>query len=411
MQYAIFEGNMERLMKKINRIKAKCLKYGCDFHFEEVGEEFREIPDPNVPAGFEALAKKRIARFVLVEVEGVAVVNGWRFIASVEHTDTAQGNIIRAACNIEVPERFYHTAPICEHCNSNRTRKDTYIVMNEETGEFKQVGKSCLLDFTHGMSATGVAQYISLFDELIAGEAPYEGVHWERYYDKVEFLQYVAETIRHFGYVKYDPEDAYKRTTKERAEEYYRLNHGGFTSFTEQAHRRQLEQEMESVSFRYDSPEAVQATTEALNWVKDQGEDSNYIHNLKTACSLEIVTWKHLGILASLFPAFNKATAKKAEQEKREQQAKAEAAKSQYVGNLKERITVDVQSITCVTSWETEYGVTRIYKILDMAGNVFIWKTGVYFEEAKVKKITGTVKGHNEFRGVKQTEITRCKVA
>ena len=138
MQYSIFEGNMERLMKKITRIKNKCLKYGCDFHFEEVGEEFRELTDER--------KNKYTARFVVVDVEGVAVVNGWKFIASVEHTE--KGNIIRAACNIEVPERYYTSSPICEHCKSKRFRKDTYIVMNEETGEFKQVGKSCLMDFT-----------------------------------------------------------------------------------------------------------------------------------------------------------------------------------------------------------------------------------------------------------------------
>ena len=112
-------------MKKITRIKNKCLKYGCDFHFEEVGEEFRELTDER--------KNKYTARFVVVDVEGVAVVNGWKFIASVEHTE--KGNIIRAACNIEVPERYYTSSPICEHCKSKRFRKDTYIVMNEETGE------------------------------------------------------------------------------------------------------------------------------------------------------------------------------------------------------------------------------------------------------------------------------------
>ena len=41
MRYSIWEGNMESLMKKVTRIQNKCKKYGCDFHFEEVGEEFK----------------------------------------------------------------------------------------------------------------------------------------------------------------------------------------------------------------------------------------------------------------------------------------------------------------------------------------------------------------------------------
>jgi hypothetical protein len=127
-QFAIYEGNMARLVKKINRIRNKCEKYGCDFHFAETGEEFRTITLEG--------SEKVVARFVLVEAEGVAVVNGWKFIASVEHSE--KGNIIHKACDIEVPERYYTSDPICEHCNSNRYRKDTFLVMNEETGELSR---------------------------------------------------------------------------------------------------------------------------------------------------------------------------------------------------------------------------------------------------------------------------------
>ena len=169
--YAILEGNMERLAKKITRIQNKCRKYGCDFHFAEVGEEYRTMKDD--------LGQEYTVRYVLVEAEGVAEINGWKFIASVEHTP--KGNIIRQACGIEVPERYYTGEPVCEHCHSNRIRKDTFIVMNEETGEFKQVGRSCLADYTHGMSAEGVAQYVSAFDEIIAGEYMEPGMSLTRY--------------------------------------------------------------------------------------------------------------------------------------------------------------------------------------------------------------------------------------
>ena len=76
MRYAIFEGNMERLEKKMIRIKNKCQKFGCDFHYEKVGEEYREIKDAD---GNDVTAK-----FILIDAEGIAKVNGWRFIASVD---------------------------------------------------------------------------------------------------------------------------------------------------------------------------------------------------------------------------------------------------------------------------------------------------------------------------------------
>ena len=162
MKYAIYEGNIDRLEKKLKRISNKCKAYGCDFHYEQTGEEFRELKDEK--------GNKHTARFVLVEAEGTAIINDWEFIAELEHTEN--GNIITGVAGVEVPERYYTSKPMCEHCNSKRFRKNTYIVRNKQTGEFKQVGKSCLKDFTHGMSAEAVTQYMSLFDTLIEGETP-----------------------------------------------------------------------------------------------------------------------------------------------------------------------------------------------------------------------------------------------
>lgn len=394
IRYAIYEGNMERLEKKLNRIQNKCRKYGCDFRYEEVGEEFRELKDDN--------GCTYTARFVIVEAEGVAVVSGWRFIASVEHT--SKGNIINRACDIEVPERYYTGRPVCEHCNSRRARKDTYIVMNEETGEFKQVGKSCLKDFTNGMSAAAVAQYIAAFDDLIEGEEPYEGCHIEQYIETEEWLRYVAETIRHFGYVKYNDEGV--RSTRARATEYFTLLHGGYTSVTDKQLRRQLLDEIEESGFDAASPEAAAETAAALAWLTEQQESNNYMHNLKTACALDYIGGKHLGITASLFPTYNRELARKDERRRLEKAAQV----SEWVGSVGSRVEFKVAEITCITGWETQWGYTKLYKITDEAGNIFTWKTSSWVEDG-IKTIKGTVKAHNDYKGIKQTELTRCKCA
>lgn len=397
-QFAIYEGNMERLVKKINRISNKCEKYGCGFHFAEVGEEFREVKleDGNIA----------IVRFVIVEAEGIAVINGWKFIASIEHTN--KGNIINKVCDIEVPEKYYTTDPVCEHCNSNRQRKDTYLVMNEETGEYKQVGKSCLKDFTSGMNAEGVAQYTALFEELIEGENIDGCGYGDRYFPVKEFLLYVAETIKHFGYVRTQDSG---RSTKDRAFDYYKMEHGG--RFLEKEEHR-LKEEMQSVSFNANAKSNFELVEKALDWLTSQSEDNNYMHNLKTACSLEYTTYRNLGVITSLFPTYNcdlEYQAEKAEQERQRELERLNEQKSMFIGSVGDRIDIDVQSIECVTSWETQYGYTRIYKIVDTNGNVYTWKTSNFVYEEDVKSVKGTVKSHNEYRGIKQTEITRCKVA
>ena len=386
MRYEIFEGNMERLQKKLKRIENKCRKYGCEFRFEIVGETFHTLFDEN--------REKYTARFVVVEAEGKAVVNNWQFVAAVEHTP--KGNLFSGVSGIEIPERYYTGDPVCEHCGTNHKRKYTYIVRNTVTGDFKQVGKSFLGDFTHVLDAVAAALYISYFDTLIAGETPYEGGAHTRYIEVATALKYIAETIRAFGYVRAQDTGV---STKSRAFRYYALEHGwrGFSGKEEKQYRA----EMESVSFNHDSPEIAQQVTDALKWVEGQEDKTNYLHNLKTVCALPYVAAKHFGLLASLFPAYNKDLeyqAEKAEQQRKAAKELESKLGSRHIGNIKDRITIQVDSFRCVTSWEGDFGITRLYEIVDDAGNVFTWKTGKVLEEG-VSSIVGTVKAHTEFRG------------
>jgi hypothetical protein len=84
---------------------------------------------------------------------------------------------------------------------------------------------------------------------------------------------------------------------------------------------------------------------------------------------------------------------------------------SKHIGEIGQRITIKIASATCLTSWETEWGTTKLFKIVDYSGNVFTWKTSSFPDFDKSEIITGTIKAHNEFRDCKQTELTRCKVA
>lgn len=391
MTYAIFEGNMERLEKKLNKIYNKCRAFGCSFHYEQVGETFKEVKDEK--------GNTHMARFILVEAEGTAIVNNWEFVATVEHTE--KGNVFSGISGIEVPARYYGSEPVCEHCNTSRYRKYTYIVRNKETGEFKQVGKSCLKDFTNGMSAEAVAQYMSMFDTLIEGEAPEPGCHIENYLDKEEYLKYAAETIRHFGYVKAGGEET---STALRALDYYEADRNRAVT---RDYLEYLKEEMNRVGFDAHSPEVEAQVKDALDWIAGQNEISNYIHNLKTVCGLNYVARKNFGLLASLFPAYNREMEKMAKWKDRY----GDESKSKYVGSEGDTITADVKSVRCMTSYDTPYGVKRIYKFIDKTGNVYIWKTGtVINNESSVISVAGTVKGHREFRGFKQTELTRCKI-
>lgn len=386
MKYLIHESNIERLEKKLTTISNKCQKYGCSFTYEVIGEQYIEKEEGIV------------RRYIEIETEGIAKVNDWVFVATIDFNEN--GNIVRKCGNIEVevPERYYTSEPVCEHCNTKRSRKDAYIVMNTETGEFKQVGRSCLKDFTCGLSAELIAQYIAAFDCMIEGEAVAGGWHATEYLDTKEYLQYVVECINHFGYYGTQSE----RSTKSRAYDYLMANAG---KIYHKQHLQKLLKEMEEVSFNHNTEEVKEVVEKALAWIAEQNEDNNYIHNVKVLAAQQYITYKDMGFVASLIATYNKAM--QIEMKRREQQ-KVES-NSTFVGNVGERVTFEAETIECVASWNTQFGMTFVYKMADAEGNVYTWKTGKNVANKK-STIIGTVKEHKEFRGIKQTELTRCKI-
>lgn len=399
-RYAIHEDNSERLEKQLTRIKNKCKKYGSTFHYQEVGEEFRdyETEDGDVIK----------VRYVIVEAEGQVIHNDWQFIAVVEHKEA--GNIIRQFnTEIEVPKRYRCTEPVCEHCNTKRRRNDTYLIYNEKTQEWKQVGKTCLTEFTRGMDAEEVARYISLFDCLIKGEAPSGGGKYESYYEVKEIVQYALETVKHFGYQKWSEWEP--RSTKVRCMDYFYVSTGR-TGYMSQSLINTLKEEMSQVKFNPTSEDNQKMAADAIEWVKAQEKNDSYMHNLKVTCSSEYCAGRDLGILISLGKVYRSYLESKKEQERKEKAASEESNNSEYVGVIGERVEFTPVSVECMYSNETIYGWSWLYKFVDDKGNVYMWWASSGIDQDKdIVSIKGTVKSHEEYKGVKQTFLTRCRVA
>ena len=102
---------------------------------------------------------------------------------------------------------------------------------------------------------------------------------------------------------------------------------------------------------------------------------------------------------------------------KEKKNANAPKTASEYIGNVGDKVEMVltfVQEYTYETNF-TYYGeIQHIYKFADENGNTVVWKTskGLYnIEEGKTYTVKGTIKEHSEYRGDKQTILTRCKVA
>jgi len=403
MRYSIPEMNIDSLEKKLTRIRNKCAKYGCEFKYERIGEHFEEKTFCEYGEFNEVINKwTEVIRFIDIDVDGTAAINGWRFVASLEYTD--KGNIISGVGNIEVPERYYHCGPWCEHCKTTRDRKYSFIVFNEETSEFKQVGKACLKDFTGGLSANDVANFESFFKECEeASEFKGLGSWGVKYFDVKAFMETVAETIRVYGYFK---RDGFNLSAAERAEEIYREANG--MRITEAARARVLEAKGRG----FDIKNSVELAGKVREWILGNEREDNYFHNLKVACALEYGDYKVLGLLASAFPTYNRELEIEAEKRAREAAEKDAAARSTWMGKVGDKVSFKIAEFRCISSWETQWGLTSVYKFVDEKGLEATWKTSNWVNERRIigSMISGKVKELKEYRGIKQTELTRCKI-
>lgn len=388
MTYEIFEGNMDRLSKKLTTISNKCSKYGCEFHFEELGETFRSVKD-------EDSGEIRTARFITVDVSGKAQISNWEFIATIEHSKPI--NIIRSfRPEVEIPEHFYTVDTFCEHCRTRRVRKDTYIVRNTETGEFKQVGKSCLNDFTGGLSAEQVASYISWFDEVIKGEYVEPG--FKSYDSTEEVLQFAVESVRLYGFTK---TEAYAGADSTR------------DVVCEQLHRYgRYSDRITRDGFDPDHKGNAEKTKAIMAWVESLPEQFGYISNLKATMARPYCERRDIGIICSAVASYNR----EMEYQARKAVQRKQASSSQWVGNEGDRIELHNLQVRLLTSWETMYGVTYLYKFIDEQGNTLTWKTGKWLgvtdeitPDLRIS-LKGTIKKHSEFNHELQTELTRCSV-
>lgn len=112
-----------------------------------------------------------------------------------------------------------------------------------------------------------------------------------------------------------------------------------------------------------------------------------------------------------------KEEAERIAREQEEAQERARKAISQHVGQIGDKIDLDVvlekRAWFDVPSFRG-FGTDTMYVFTfrDQQGNALVWKTGkgLIYEAGTQVHLTGTIKDHSEYKDEKQTVLTRCKV-
>lgn len=92
-----------------------------------------------------------------------------------------------------------------------------------------------------------------------------------------------------------------------------------------------------------------------------------------------------------------------------ESQKEYEPSASEWVGEVGERIEKVFHFDKLVWRGAGVAGKTSyMWLMSDEDGNAYKWSTSCYYEEGDAVKLRATIKDHSEYKGTKQTVVTRC---
>ena len=424
--YRVPEGNLEALQAKVDRMNRRAAKLGMSpLVLAVVGEEFEvverrrggvdytgndfELDESAARPGDARVWFERV-RIVLVTLTGECPrVNGWAMAATIQHEDG--GNILRTVPGFEavLPLRFREVTRACEHCGMDRQRNDTYVLQRViEAGlggaeEWKQVGRNCLADFLRSTNAAGLAEWAEVLADLDGHFGCFEdeefagGGRGERYVGALAYLAQVACCIRADGWL-----------SRGKAKEMF-----GVTATADDAmglmDQKTWDKLDAAAKAKYTPNEADGArAAAAIAWAQalpaDVGND--YLWNIRVVSARDYVGRREAGLMASIVAAYDRHLERETERRAREAEGPSE-----YFGTKGERGYFHLL-VTGTRELQSDYGPTTLVMLRDRAGNRAKWfATGTPGLAIGTEYwLKATVKGHEEYKGVKGTVLTRAAV-
>ena len=330
----------------------------------------------------------------------LVIVDGWQFIATLEHTN--EGNITHNVSGKDLPAKYRECDAYCNQCNTNRYRKETFIVFNAETSEYKQIGRNCLALFL-GVDGTMYANMAEIYysaSELAGASESEGGEGWGGSgptYDYLDrYLSYVAEVIALNGWC-----------SRKTAREFDKQSTSDVAMFHMYPPRGSRP---EDFLFRIPSEASIEEAKNAIEWCSNLSDSevdaSEYLHNIRVICRRGIIGAKQYGFAASVVNAFHRSIM---DQINKNNEAKVRAV-SEYVGVIGKReiFTVMVEKVLAL---ESDYGTSHMHIMKDLAGNRLTWfSSSKVFDTGVIMQIKATPKKQEEYKGVKQTILTRCTI-
>lgn len=363
--------------------------------------------------------------FAEVKVVGGEIkLAGWTLVARVEPFADQKSEKMDALFHCvpgqTVPEEFKNRKHgDCDHCHKPRTRRETFILRHED-GRYAQVGRNCIRDFLgHADPDTQLwmaTAWMELIEGLGGGEDGWEmGGNGPRVYGTRHLLAVSAAIVEAHGYVSAAVgEEKRLSTTRERVAIWFdppKPPKGEEPVVLE-----------EVTDAHYAKADLVHA------WVLANTDATEYFSNLRLILSNERVQSRHLGYAVSAVSAYNRAMDIEDTRHRQGAEWADKLSKLSYLGEIGKRQVFEVKVIS-IKPFDSEFGTKNLINFEDAAGNMLIWWASGDLENIvgypgttdangwytpgnprrkdELFKIKATVKEHKDYKGAKQTVLSR----
>ena len=403
MIYKTTQYQWKELEKKIKAFTKKLDKYGLKYEFKTLGTAPETVTIYKVdPADGSTRYKagQKVVDVVTYEFNCETLKLGeWTPCAVINHekaigANEAPMNEVHSVNGATILDEWYHIDSKCEHCNTNRFRRTTVMLVDAD-GNYKQVGSTCVKEFT-GIDAFNIVSAYQFVDEYMEQQPWMEIGYYvdnekrdDRYVKTIDYLAHCIERIENCGYKKFS----------------YEFGDGGVDDIKDttkwQAFDRAFNQIAIDSRFRKQAEEIHEAFVSGI----DDGVNDKYFYSDIADALAQKYT--HMNGLIAYSPlAYPKLL-----QSIKEYHLKREcAAKSAYFGNIGDKVDLQLKLIAA-RGFNTQFGWTNVYTFVNENGNQFVWFTGKDYEVSDIPmNVKGTIKDHSEYDGIKQTILTRCKI-
>lgn len=375
---------IESLQKKAAQIQARAAKLGLDIaiKIDILGESVEVVNIDGIPYAIRKI-KVHIPDYPPVSI------GNWKLVGIVKHCNGA--NLVYHVGNNTIPSERYNLGPICEHCFTNRPRTTTYIIHNEK--EYKTIGRQCLADYLgHPDAASLLASVDTIYDtitllnqdDLLESE---EEIKKSGLIHLPYLLSYTAAYIRKYQWV---PASA---QSKNKVPSAYIIQDMLF------GHNIDA-QELREKCFPTETD--IATAENAINWASNLNPKSEYEHNIKEIARVKYAPIHYIALACSIIPAYLRTINKP-------------KTESNYIGKIGEKITIKAK-LNKVVPYQNQYGITYIHYMTDENNNIIVWFASgknLYDQIGDNNNyftISATIKNHEDYKGIKQTIITRAKI-